>query len=132
MTDLNADENRNLVFQLSVPIIKSLDENNANNNIIGHASLQYIDTYSNQIIHTPSVPFILSRPNQVDPQSSLLQINHTLDVQRNRAETSQILKRAVEVHDYTHAHEIIKNQIEKIRSSISAQDPLCQQLICDL
>ncbi|CAF1361734.1 unnamed protein product [Adineta steineri] len=132
MTDLNADENRNLVFQLSVPIIKSLDENNANNNIIGHASLQYIDTYSNQIIHTPSVPFILSRPNQVDPQSSLLQINHTLDVQRNRAETSQILKRAVEAHDYTHAHEIIKNQIEKIRSSLSAQDPLCQQLIYDL
>jgi hypothetical protein len=35
MTDLNADESRNLVFQLHVPKIKSSDENNSNNQTIG-------------------------------------------------------------------------------------------------
>ncbi len=35
MTDLNADESRNLVFQLHVPKIESSDENNSNDHTIG-------------------------------------------------------------------------------------------------
>ena len=75
---------------------------------------------------------MLARPNQVDPRSPLLQINHTLDVQRNRAETTEVLKEAVELNDYARARTLITAQLEKIRSSASAQDPLCQQLIRDL
>jgi hypothetical protein len=35
MNDLNADESRNLVFQLHVPKIESTDENNSDDHIIG-------------------------------------------------------------------------------------------------
>ena len=76
--------------------------------------------------------FTLARPNQINPQSPLLQVNYTLDVQRNRAETSAVLKRAVEEDDYARAREMINAQLTKIRSSVSAADPLCQQLIRDL
>jgi hypothetical protein len=95
-------------------------------------SLEYNDANTNQIIHTPPVPFILARPNQIDSRSPLLQVNYALDIQRNRAETSQVLKRAVEEHDYERAREMINTQLAKIRSSVSAEDPLCQKLIRDL
>jgi hypothetical protein len=42
------------------------------------------------------------------------------------------LKQAVEEHDYNRAREMINTQLAKIRSSVSAEDPLCQQLIRDL
>ena len=95
-------------------------------------SLEYIDANTNQTIHTPLVPFRLVRPNQIDSQSPLLQVNYTLDIQRNRAETSRIVKQAVDESDYTRALEMLNAQIARIRSSVSAQDPLCQQLIRDL
>ncbi|CAF4069220.1 unnamed protein product [Rotaria sp. Silwood2] len=132
MTDLNADESRNLVFQLHVPKINPSDDNNSNDHTIGHVSLEYIDTNTDQKIHTPHVPFILARPNQIDPQSSLLQVNYELDIQRNRSETSHVLKQAVEENDYQRVRDMINAQIAKIRSSVSAEDPLCQQLIHDL
>ncbi|CAF3331631.1 unnamed protein product [Rotaria sp. Silwood2] len=132
MTDLNADESRNLVFQLHVPKINPSDDNNSNDHTIGHVSLEYIDTNTDQKIHAPHVPFILARPNQIDPQSSLLQVNYELDIQRNRSETSHVLKQAVEENDYQRVRDMINAQIAKIRSSVSAEDPLCQQLIHDL
>jgi len=61
-----------------------------------------------------------------------LQVNYALDIQRNRAETSIVLKKAVEEHDYQRARELVNAQIQKIRSSVSAKDVLCQQLIKDL
>jgi hypothetical protein len=42
------------------------------------------------------------------------------------------LKQAVEEHSYERAREMINIQLATIRSSVSAQDPLCQQLIRDL
>lgn len=39
MTDLNADESRNLVFQLHVPKIVPSDENNINDHVIGKLKL---------------------------------------------------------------------------------------------
>lgn len=61
-----------------------------------------------------------------------MQVNYALDIQRNRAETSAILKQAVEERNYNRARDLINAQLEKIRSSVSAADPLCQQLIRDL
>ena len=100
--------------------------------ILGHVSLEYIDANTNQTIHTPPVTFTLARPNQIDPQSALLQVNYALDIQRNRAETGHVLKQAVEEDNYERAREMVNTQLAKIRSSVSAQDPLCQQLIRDL
>jgi hypothetical protein len=100
--------------------------------LIGRVSLEYKDANTDQTVHTPPVSFILARPNQIDPRSPLLQVNYTLDIQRNRAETSEVLKKAVEENDYSRARDMINAQLEKIRSSVSAQDPLCQQLIRDL
>lgn len=94
--------------------------------------MEYIDANTDQTVRTNPVPFTLARPNQINPESPLLQVNYTLDVQRNRAETSEVLKKAVKEHNYRRARELIDAQIEKIRSSISATDPLCQQLIQDL
>ncbi len=55
-----------------------------------------------------------------------------MDIQRNRAETAHALKQAVGEYDYERAREIINTQLAKIRSSVSAKDPLCEQLIRDL
>ncbi len=38
----------------------------------------------------------------------------------------------MEENDYSRARDMINAQLEKIRSSVSAQDPLCQQLLRDL
>ncbi|CAM4862840.1 unnamed protein product [Rotaria socialis] len=132
MTDLNADETRNLIFQVDVPKLNASDENNPIDDTIGLVSLEYIDANTNQTIRTEPVPFVLARPSQIAPQSSLLKVNYELDIQRNRAETSEILKRAVTETDYGRAREMINVQLAKIRSSASAQSPLCQQLISDL
>lgn len=59
-------------------------------------------------------------------------MNYALDIQRNRAETSAVLKQAAAEHDYARARQLINAQVEKIRASVSAADPLCQQLIRDL
>jgi len=94
--------------------------------------LKYIDANTNQNIQTEPVQFTLARPTQINPSSPLLQVNYALDIQRNRAETSIVLKKAVEEHDYQRARELVNAQIQKIRSSVSAKDVLCQQLIKDL
>ena len=55
-----------------------------------------------------------------------LQINYTLDLQRNRVETAHVLKLAMEEYDYKRSLAILKAQVEKIQASVSAQDPFCQ------
>ncbi|CAF1924119.1 unnamed protein product [Rotaria magnacalcarata] len=132
MTDLKTDETRNLVFQVHVSKLNISDKINSYHHTIGHVSLEYIDANTNQTIRTEPVPFLLARPSQIAPQSSLLKDNYELDIQRNRAETSEILKRAVVETDYERAREMVKGQLEKIRSSVSAECPLCQQLMWDL
>lgn len=62
----------------------------------------------------------------------MLQVNYTLDIQRNRAETAHEIKRAMDENNYQRSLAILKAQVEKIKSSISAQDPFCQLLIKDL
>ena len=99
---------------------------------LGRVSLEYIDANTEKTMRTPPVAFTLARPNQINPQSPLLEVNYTLDVQRNRAETSELLKRVVEEANYERAREMINAQLDKLRSSVSAADPLCQQLIRDL
>ncbi|CAF1664589.1 unnamed protein product, partial [Rotaria magnacalcarata] len=132
MTDLKIDETRNLVFQVHVPKLNTSDKINSYHHTIGHASLEYIDANTNQTVRTEPVPFLLARPSQIAPQSSLLKVNYELDIQRNRAETSEVLKRAVVETDYERARGMVKGQLEKIRSSVSVESPLCQQLMWDL
>ena len=91
-----------------------------------------MDPSTDRLISIPPVSFTLARPNQIDPQSPLLQVNFALDIQRNRAETSEVLRKAVEERDYNRARQLINIQLEKIRSSVSAADPLCKELIRDL
>ncbi|CAF4239312.1 unnamed protein product, partial [Adineta steineri] len=129
LNDLNSEENRNLVFQLNVP---ALVEQSNNNDIIGHVSLEYTDAINGRQIQTPAVPFLLTRRAQLAPDSPLLVVNYAVDLQRNRAETSRVLKEAANEPNYERARELLNTQLAKIRASISAQDPLCQQLIRDL
>ncbi|CAF1320341.1 unnamed protein product [Rotaria sordida] len=129
LNDLNSEESRNLVFQLNVP---ALVEQPNNNDIIGRVSIEYTDAINGRQIHTPTIPFLLARPAQLTPDSPLLVVNYALDLQRNRAETSRVLKEAVNESNYERARELLNAQSAKIRASVSAQDPLCQQLIRDL
>ncbi len=62
----------------------------------------------------------------------MLQVNYALDIQRNRVETAREIKRAMDENNYQRSLAILKAQIEKIKSSVSAQDPFCQLLIKDL
>lgn len=61
-----------------------------------------------------------------------MKVNHTLDLQRNRVETALALKQAMDEADYKKSRAILAAQVEKIKASVSAQDPFCQQLINDL
>ncbi|CAF1183965.1 unnamed protein product [Rotaria sp. Silwood1] len=99
---------------------------------LGRVSIEYTDAINGRQIQTPTIPFLLARPAQLTPDSPLLVVNYALDLQRNRAETSRVLKEAVNEPNYERARELLNAQLAKIRASVSAQDPLCQQLIRDL
>jgi hypothetical protein len=79
-----------------------------------------------------SVPasFRLVRASHI--ASDHLKVNYTLDIQRNRVETACALKRAMEETDYSQSVTLLKAQVEKIKVSVSAQDPFCQKLVNDL
>jgi len=61
-----------------------------------------------------------------------LKVNYTIDVQRNRAETARVLRQAMEETNYKQSLALLKAQVEKIKASVSAEDPFCQKLINDL
>ena len=93
-------------------------------------TITYLDPNTNRTITTTPVPFQLVRASQ--PSADLLQVNHTLDLQRNRVETAHALERAMAEQDYRQSLAILKAQVEKIKASVSGQDPFCQKLIKDL
>ena len=93
-------------------------------------SITYVKPNSGDTLTTSPVPFCLVRSSSLSPEQ--LQINHTLDVQRNRVETALVLKRAMNENNYRRSIALLKAQVNKIQESISAQDPFCQQLIKDL
>ncbi|CAF2734931.1 unnamed protein product [Rotaria sp. Silwood2] len=148
LNDLNSEERRNLIFQLYVPKMhdqqsiemvsqKSITSSQQQeelqfiiNHQIGHVSITYLDPRSGLTLTTNSVPFELIRVPQ--PSTELLQVNYTLDLQRNRVETALVLKQAMEENNYEQSMNLLKDQIEKLKKSVSAKDPFCQQLIQDL
>ena len=89
-----------------------------------------MDPSSALTLTTDSVPFELIRV--VQPSSELLQVNYTLDIQRNRIETAFVLKQAMEEDNYEQSMNLLKQQSAKLKKSVSANDPFCQQLIKDL
>ncbi len=93
-------------------------------------TVTYIDSNSARSITTTSIPFQLVRASH--PSADLLQVNHTLDRQRNRIETAHALEQAMAEDDFQLSRTILKTQVEKIKASVSAQDPFCQELITDL
>ncbi|CAF0983833.1 unnamed protein product [Rotaria sp. Silwood1] len=148
LNDLNSEERRNLIFQLYVPkmhdqqsiemvsqeSISSSQQQKEHqfiiNHQVGHVSITYLDPRSGLTLTTNSVPFELIRVPQ--PSAELLQVNYTLDLQRNRVETALVLKQAMEENNYEQSMNLLKDQIEKLKKSVSAKDPFCQQLIKDL
>jgi len=98
--------------------------------VLGHVSITYVDPRSDCTLTTISVPFELVRVPQ--PSSELLQVNYTLDLQRNRVETALALKLAMKEKNYEQSMNLLKFQVEKLKKSVSAKDPFCQQLIKDL
>ncbi len=129
LNDLNADEKRNLVFQLHVPKVNS-QQTSFDEHSIGQVIVTYKEPSSDQNITTSPVSFQLIRTDQ--HVADLLQVNYTLDIQRNRVETAREIKRAMDERDYQRSLAILKAQVNKIKSSVSAQDSFCQSLIKDL
>ncbi|CAM4754292.1 unnamed protein product [Rotaria magnacalcarata] len=159
--DLNGDEKRNLVFQLHVPKLDSNEQNMNNLSqepmilsqtteelqlpeshtigirvnksvffLIGTVKITYMDPITGRTVTIDPVPFKLVRDST--SSADLLQVSHTLDLQRNRVETANALERAMAETDYLQSLAILKAQVEKIKASVSAQDPFSQQLIQDL
>jgi hypothetical protein len=93
-------------------------------------TVTYVEPNSGQTITTTPVFFQLVRA--IQPAADLLQVNYTLDIQRNRVETAREIKRAMDENHYQQSRAILKAQVEKIKTSVSAQDPFCQLLIKDL
>ncbi|UJR11326.1 hypothetical protein I4U23_015507 [Adineta vaga] len=144
LNDLNADEKRNLIFQLHVPEIEDnqtvemIDQDMMSqveqsidvSQTIGQVRVTYTDPNSNQTLTTIPVPFQLIRTPQ--PTTAELQVNYTLDLQRNRVETAREIKLAMDEHDYRRSRAILKAQVNKIKASVSSKDPFCLLLIRDL
>ncbi|CAF0892477.1 unnamed protein product [Adineta ricciae] len=144
LNDLNADEKRNLIFQLHIPEIvvnetMSMDDENVERQdgqaadipqIIGQVSVTYVDTNTNQTLTTTPVPFQLMRTLQ--STAGQLPVNYNLDLQRNRVETAREIKRAMDERDYQRSREILQAQVNKIKASVSGKDQFCQLLIRDL
>ncbi|CAF3200616.1 unnamed protein product [Rotaria sp. Silwood2] len=148
--DLNAEEKRNFVFQLHVP---KLDNNKQNvdmasqqamslsqsseeiqllesQTIVGNVTAVYIDPNSRRAITIDPVSFNLVRGSH--PPTDLLRVNYVLDIQRNRVEMAHALAQAMSEDDYRQSRAILKAQVNKIKASVSGQDPFCQKLIKDL
>ena len=98
--------------------------------LLGQVTITYVEPNNGQTITTTPVSFKLVRTAQ--PTADLLQVNYTLDVQRNRVETAREIKRAMDENNYQRSLAILKAQVQKIKSSVSAADPFCQLLIKDL
>ncbi|CAF3588431.1 unnamed protein product [Rotaria sp. Silwood1] len=139
LNDLNADEKRNLVFQLYVPKVKNKSsseyhyreqQQSVSNHVIGQVSVRYVDPKSGRTLTTIPVPFHLIRASNLS--SEHLRVSYTIDLQRNRIETALALKRAMTEQNYSRSLALLKNQVENIKTSVSARDPFCQQLIKDL
>lgn len=149
LANLNADEQRNLVFRLAVPELNeendvdmassqqpmsqdaTTDEQaSVDPSIIGYVSMIYNDPICNRSVTTNPVPFRLLR--LPEPSAEQLQVNALLDRQRNRVETVNALEQAMAESDFTRSREILQAQVERIKNSVSAQDPFCQELIRDL
>ena len=97
---------------------------------IGQVTVTYVEPYSMRSITTVPVFFKLIRVPH--PSQDLLVVNQTLDRQRNRIETVAALERAMKERSFDLSRVILEAQAEKIRASVSAQDPFCQELIKDL
>ncbi|CAF0847194.1 unnamed protein product [Didymodactylos carnosus] len=133
LNDLNADERRDLMFQLNVPIVK--EEQNENSSSVGTVTVRYTDPSTKSTLTTPSVPFRLLRHHEIDRLSPLLQTNYALDIQRNRTLTTLALRQALqftEEGNTERCNAVLQQAITVIEKSVSKQDPLCQQLIQDL
>ncbi|CAF0825299.1 unnamed protein product [Adineta ricciae] len=128
LNNLNADEKRNLIFQLSVPSLRG--QTSLQDHVIGHVSVRYVEPNTNRTLTTTPAPFHLIRRSPMSAE--YLQVDHTLDVQRNRIETALVLRQAMEEHDYNLSKALLKAQVDRIKASASAQDPFCRQLIRDL
>ncbi|CAF3178743.1 unnamed protein product [Rotaria socialis] len=147
--DLNAEEKRNLVFQLHIPKLKNKEQSIETdsqqpmsltqsseeiqlfeNQIIGNVTVTYIDLNTGLKITTDPVSFNLVRRSHLG--YDLLQVNSVLDIQRNRVETTRALEQAMAEHDYRQSRAILQAQVDKIKASVSANDPFCQNLIKDL
>ncbi|CAF1411277.1 unnamed protein product [Rotaria magnacalcarata] len=133
LNNLNADEKRNLMFQLQVPEIedKSSSQNQSIlNHVIGHVSVVYDDPKRNLRFATRPGPFHLIRASNLSADD--LQVNYQIDLQRNRIETTLALRQAMDEQDYGRSLELLNAQVKNIKSSVSGEDPFCQQLIKDL
>ena len=93
-------------------------------------SVDYVEPNSGLGVTGVPVSFRLVRASHLPADQ--LQVNYTLDVQRNRVETARVLRHAMEETDYKQSLALLKAQVEKIKTSVSAQDPFCQKLIDDL
>ncbi len=89
-----------------------------------------MEPHSGRTLTSVPVFFRLVRASQLLPDQ--LKVNYTIDVQRNRAETARVLRQAMEETNYKQSLVLLKAQVEKIKASVSAEDPFCQKLINDL
>ncbi|CAF0751057.1 unnamed protein product [Didymodactylos carnosus] len=131
LNDLNADEKRDLVFEIHVPTV---NEEEHLSDQIGHVALRYIDPASKQMALIENIPITLIRLNITD-ESILFSVNYDLDVQRNRVLTTKALKEAIwyaERGNMEQACKITRDVIDHIKLSMSSQNILCQELIEDL
>ncbi|CAF3648947.1 unnamed protein product [Rotaria sordida] len=124
------EQNVDMTSQKPMSLTQSSEETQLfENQIIGNVTVIYMDPNTGRRIMTDPVSFNLVRGSH--PPDDLLSVNHVLDIQRNRVETTHALEQAMVEGNYRQSRTILKAQVDKIKASVSAQDPFCQKLIKD-
>lgn len=127
LSDIQSDESRD------IPIRLVLNDTSSKGDLrLLKVSLECYDSIAEKI-HTESLSLSIPRVQELTDEQKSIDIE--IDGHINRVETCEILKQVKELGDKNQcekAREIIDEQINKIKNSVSAELPLCIRLVKDL
>eukprot|EP01105_Mastigella_eilhardi_P019518 TRINITY_DN4594_c0_g1_i1.p1 TRINITY_DN4594_c0_g1~~TRINITY_DN4594_c0_g1_i1.p1 ORF type:complete len:489 (-),score=141.63 TRINITY_DN4594_c0_g1_i1:70-1491(-) len=127
LADIQSEENRDVLISLQVPSMLEAAEVHA----VLTVTVNYRDVIENRQ-ETASCVCHIARPDQVPAG---LQVNHKLDLQRNRLSAAEAMETATQLANQGHLEEARKtltDAVNRIKESTTAGDPFCVNLVKDL
>jgi len=127
--NIQSGESREIIFYVDIPVSTPVDKCS-----LVKMKLNYFDVVSDKIVELESMINVV-RCARGDLTEDLTRVNPQVDLHRNRILGAETLSKVLELSsakDFSGASTLLKSVIETISSSISAQDPLCVNLLEEL